>query len=596
MIKRKIVFVLIVLFVTANAYSQAINPWVASDKKYKDGTATPNLFSMEKFHQSPHFKDLGPKEFCLKFFDIFYDGRRKNWGDFKKGLSHWSHTGQEPRATEKSIEYDPIILFNVFGNGYCGIQSGMMEGVFQSRPGGTPGKPLLEARRWNLAGGFHSVCDVFYEGKWHYFDIDLGGYAGDTKKGIWSIPDVMNDPDGYHGSKTSIKSPYFFKADANGAWVSSSLKGKKAYSFKDNHMVGHEMTFTLRKGETFTRYFSQAKKGASFYTPFTKKVTKNAKGYSELVYTPNDFKNDAISIDGDEVITVVRSPYNIVSSKVEASGKVFYSIDLGLSWHSLPADGLVKDVVNRWDYLLKVKGGKLNKVTTISMLYPGSLPRVGKSATQMSIEKMADYQSLTWYADFSSAEAIAKWGTIEKLKYKSKELSGSFTKGQLSGNGSLTIPVTAPKGTKLVKLSVCVKGGQSTSARPNEFIELYIGKEGASKLIDKSVDCSSWGANGKYKVEHGAVNVNGSLAFEPADKMEIKVKVTGWGYLKGMRVFVFFKPIKASSVDGELIVTHGYDGKTFSKTIKCKDIGSTPITYSTPDGAKENDFIKMEVK
>ncbi|MFH1707827.1 MAG: hypothetical protein ABIF71_07910 [Planctomycetota bacterium] len=105
----------------------------------------------------------------------YYDGRRKDWGAFQKGLTLWAHTPQEPHANPAIIELDPVLLLNVHGTGYCGIQSGLLEGIYQSRPGGTPGKPAIEARRWFLAGIVHSVCDAFYDGKWHYYDIDLGG-------------------------------------------------------------------------------------------------------------------------------------------------------------------------------------------------------------------------------------------------------------------------------------------------------------------------------------------------------------------------------------------------------------------------------------
>lgn len=132
--------------------------------------------------------ELEPPRFCRKLYDIPFDGRRKDWGEFQRGLSLWSHTPQKPMASDWVIELDPILLFNVHGSGYCGIQSGLLEAVYQSRPRGTPGKPAIDARRWFLNGIVHSVTDAFYDGRWHYYDVDQPGWAGDTEKGVWRWP------------------------------------------------------------------------------------------------------------------------------------------------------------------------------------------------------------------------------------------------------------------------------------------------------------------------------------------------------------------------------------------------------------------------
>lgn len=167
------------------------SPWIVSDAKVFSPHPTPSTFSIETFHESPVFKDLAPKEFCRRLFDVYYDGRRKSCKDFQKGLTLWAHTPQDPRASANVIEFDPIVLLNVHGTGYCGIQLGLLEGIYQSRPGGEISKPAIDARRWFLAGIVHSVCDAYYDGRWHYYDIDQGGWTGDAEKDVWSVADVV---------------------------------------------------------------------------------------------------------------------------------------------------------------------------------------------------------------------------------------------------------------------------------------------------------------------------------------------------------------------------------------------------------------------
>lgn len=572
------------------------NPWVTSDAKVFSDSEAPNAFSMDTFHTSSAFKGLAPKEFCHKLFDVYYDGRRKNWDAFGKGMTLWAHTGQEPRASANVIELDPVVLLNVHGTGYCGIQSGLLEGIYQSRPGGTTGKPAIEARRWFLDGIVHSVCDAYYDGKWHYFDVDLGGWAGDSEKEVWSVADVIADPKGYYGAKASLKAKYFYGADGKGSWV-EKINGGKSYCFQDNEMLGHEMTFALHKGERFTRWFSKEDTGWSETPPHTKAIDEKQKGYCELVWEPNakDLAAEALSAKDGATIIAIRCPYNITSSKVETDGKASISFDLGRTWSPLESDGTVKDAANRWDYLLKIEGGTLKKVTTRGLLHPGSLPRVGDAATKMTVTKSAGYHTLTYVPDWSSAEKFSASTKATGLNYKiSNRLT--FTGGEVNGAGELLIPVKAPPECKIVKLSACVMGGSGYPADANKFLEVHLGAAGQSKLAGRSTDCSTWGNTPGQKVEHWQNNVNGSAALEPCADAEVKVIVKGGGSVQGVRIFVGYAPDKKPAAAGTLAITHGFDGQTFAKEIPIADLEKGPVGYTIPNGAKKNQFIKMEVK
>jgi lysophospholipase L1-like esterase len=580
------------------AAAGGVNPWVTSDSTPYD-QPVPNAWSVESFHADPAFAGLPPKEFCRKVFDVYYDGRRKNFKDCPAGLTLWSHTSQEPQAVAGLIELDPVLLLNVHGSGYCGIQSGLLEGIYQSRPGGEPGKPAIDARRWFLSGGvIHSVCDAFYDGRWHYYDIDLGGYAGDAEKDVWSIADVIADRKGYYGNKTTIKSKYFFDADGNGAWV-EKIDAAKCYAFQDCHMLGHEMSFSLRPGETFTRFFSQEAAGWAELAPPTKKSNEKMKGFCELVYAPKNAAQvaaDALATEGGAAIMAIRCPYNITSSRVEAKGAASYSTDFGRTWKPLPADGLVPDAVNRWDYLLKVEGGALTRVTTRGILHPGALPRIDASGpTKMTIASMADYDVLTWIPDWSSAETLAASAKLQGLKWVA-EKNMAFSGGKVAGNGELTIPVKAPPGCRLVKLSACAIAGIGSVPDPKKAVELYLGPAGATKLAGRSTDCSEWGLNPATKVDHWQNNVNGSARFAPCTEAEVKLVCKGWGFVRGVRIYAGYVREKPVAPSGTLAITHGFDGKTFVAQVTVAELVKGPQAYAVPDGAKKNEFIAMELK
>lgn len=568
------------------------NPWVTSDAK-PYGAPLPNAWSMEAFHGDPAFAGLAPSAFCRKLFDIYYDGRRQSWDDSQAGLTPWQHTAQEPKSNPGLIELDPVLLLNIHGSGYCGIQSGLLEGIYQSRPGGEPGKPAIDARRWYLDGIVHSVCDAYYDGRWHYFDLDLGGYAGDSEKDIWSIADVMADPKGYYGSKTTIRSKYFFEADGKGSWV-NSINKSKSYAFQDCLMLGHEMSFSLRPGEKFTRFFSKTAAGwAEFIS--VKKPEEKTKGFCEMIYEPGSDAEAAAGVmatEGDARIFAIRCPYNISSSKVESTGKASYSLDLGRTWKPLPETGLVTDAAGRWDYLLKIEGGALKRVITRGMLHPGSLPRVGSGATTMTLASMADYDVLTWIPDWSSAEALAASTKLTGLKWSAQK-DTSFGGGQVTGTGELVIPVKAPPGCRIVKLSACAIAGIGTVPDASKRVEIHLGPAGASTLAGASTDCSSWGLNAETKVDHWQGNANGSARFAPCAEAEVKIVCKGWGFVRGTRIYVGYVREKPLPTAGTLTVTHGYDGKTFEQKVAMPELAKGPFRYAVPEGAKRNEFITM---
>ena len=258
---------------------------------------------------------------------------------------------------------------------------------------------------------------------------------------------------------------------------------------------------------------------------------------------------------------------------------------------------MVRQAINRWDYLLKVPAAGLKKVTTRGILHPGSLPRVGGAGpTTMTVRKMADYQVLTWVPDWSTEAAFD--ATAQRkgaLKYNAK-LPESLSGGGVQGNGEITIPVKAPPGTKLVKLAALVMGSAGTVPEPDKFLALAIGPAGAAKHVAQSTDCSTWGKDPKTKCDHWENNVAGGATFEPCDEAEIKVTVRGWGGVRGARIYAGYAPAQPAAAGGTLVVTHGFDGKTAAKEIPVADLAKGPVSYPVAEAAKTNEFIRLEMR
>jgi hypothetical protein len=236
----------------------------------------------------------------------------------------------------------------------------------------------------------------------------------------------------------------------------------------------------------------------------------------------------------------------------------------------------------------------LKKVTTRGALHPGSLPRVGATATQMTVSKAADYQVLTYIPDWSSAERMNACSRNSGLQYGG---DGNFTfgGGRLSGTGDVVVPVKAPPGCKIVKLFACVLGGTGTTPSHDRYLEVHLGPAGKSQLTNRTTDCMPWGTKPETKVNQWQNNTNGSATFDPCAEGEVKVVVRN-GLCLGVRIFVGYVQDNAEPVSGRLVVTHGFDRQTVSNEIPVADLAKGPVSYPVPNGAKRNQFIKMEVK
>ncbi len=162
---------------------------------------------------------------------------------------------------------DPIKLLNSYGFGLCYHIAPLLEAVFEA--GG-----FEDARVWFLTG--HTVAEVFYNGKYHYFDSDMMGYnpvgSGPLKsRRVASVHDIEQN-----GSiildPVQMDAPWYpadVRAHAIGdlAALFTTTNDNWVYPF-GRYRQGHTMDFTLRPGERITRYFQPQTKD-SYNLPYS---------------------------------------------------------------------------------------------------------------------------------------------------------------------------------------------------------------------------------------------------------------------------------------------------------------------------------------
>jgi hypothetical protein len=140
---------------------------------------------------------------------------------------------------------DPLKNINVHNHGFCGIQGPVLEGVFRAAG--------FEARSFGVSAWSHVATEVFYDGQWHYFDLDLRGAllrpdgviasAAEARTGklLWTDPQRRVEP---------------FFPNVRPASVGFDRFSAKPLDMQYHWSVGGWTTdHVLRPGESLTRWW-----------------------------------------------------------------------------------------------------------------------------------------------------------------------------------------------------------------------------------------------------------------------------------------------------------------------------------------------------
>ena len=135
----------------------------ASARQYAPRVISPHnadAYSMKTFAQFPRWQELNGD---AKFYEIYRYLSDQRTGIYPLGVG--AAEGKDA-GYEFRIVRDPVKMINVYAVGYCDALGPTFAGILQDMGVGP-------ARTINIPGLSHVAAEVFYDGKWHYGDLDL---------------------------------------------------------------------------------------------------------------------------------------------------------------------------------------------------------------------------------------------------------------------------------------------------------------------------------------------------------------------------------------------------------------------------------------
>ena len=150
-----------------------------------------------------------------------------------------------PAETEygHNFIYDPLLLLNGFGFTICGVTANTLGQMFQAA--GFPARVAF------IRG--HEGSEVFYDGRWHFFDSDLQAFHrrhAPEQHIVASREDCFRDPTIVSQQKNPSK-PYYIP-DRDPVSVAKLFEETPRYEFVLGEQ-SHSMDYVLRPGESIER-------------------------------------------------------------------------------------------------------------------------------------------------------------------------------------------------------------------------------------------------------------------------------------------------------------------------------------------------------
>ncbi len=357
-----------------------------------------DAYSMKTFARFHRWRDLEGDQLAWEVYKYLVDTR--------SGVFHMNQVleGRDVMGEYRTIR-DPVKIINVYGYAYCGIFGPTMAGICE-------GIGLGKARMLTLPAWNHVATEAFYDGKWHYLDIDVRAVFRRGDGSLASMAEARRDASLWTG-----RGPLFFPNDP----LDSTRKIYQKTAVNHYHgfqFSGHTMDYVLRQGETFTLWWSP-QGGRWHHSPqfnrsaWLKKLiqqqprgpkpnhrhfTVHNHGNGRFVYRPNLTQRSTDFADGvydsrnvhptatgltlrtpgeGYAVFEVRTPYIIVPIvgdletteddreasvvQIDAVGaRLSISLDNGLTWEDLAVDhwpatlDLTRQVAGTYGYLLKI--------------------------------------------------------------------------------------------------------------------------------------------------------------------------------------------------------------------------------------------------
>ena len=216
------------------------SPWILSEH-------VADTRDEARFAADPRWAGLEGQEKALAVWRYLTDRETGTWhyGDvYEGGDPHW----------ESKLVKDPAKILNVYGFGVCTAHASMIEGLYEAMGFGV---------RQMEFGGYHRTAEVEWDGgpaphslgdgAWHYLDVDERAYLVDETGRVVSVTEATTRPELWELSSKQVV-PFY---PQNGGIKGIQELSKHGPSVAHWHWrtLGHSMDFTLRPGESLTRYW-----------------------------------------------------------------------------------------------------------------------------------------------------------------------------------------------------------------------------------------------------------------------------------------------------------------------------------------------------
>ena len=194
---------------------------------------------LARFRQFGQWKDKTGNELALAIW--------KYLSDYETGLYHFNEVLEGPDPfDEYATVRDPLKILNTYNMAYCGIFGPVLDGIFQ-------GVGFTDGRAFGLEAWNHCATEVWYEGGWHYLDVDVRGVLVRPDGVVASLAEAQSNRSLWVDPPSTIAP--FFPNDHDKARIFDIYKGSRVNYYYRWFEMGHTMDFYLRSGESFTRFW-----------------------------------------------------------------------------------------------------------------------------------------------------------------------------------------------------------------------------------------------------------------------------------------------------------------------------------------------------
>ena len=230
--------VLLVLAILVCATSQIAGAMVVCPRVTSEHTA--DVSDLQRFRQFSQWRDKTGNDLAVAIWQYLCG--------YETGVYHFFEVldGGDP-FDEYATVRDPLKILNVYNMGYCGIFGPVLDGILQ-------GVGFEQGRSFGLDEWNHCATEVWYDGGWHYLDLDVRGALLDREGVVASLEQAQEDRSLWVSPPKRVEP--FFPNDGDKGKLFDIYHGSPVHWQYRWFQGSHTMDFYLRQGESFTRWWT----------------------------------------------------------------------------------------------------------------------------------------------------------------------------------------------------------------------------------------------------------------------------------------------------------------------------------------------------